>query len=30
MKSHREELWFNIPERRAFINITPPGGSVFA
>lgn len=23
MKSYREELWFNIPQRRAFINITP-------
>lgn len=23
MKSHRKELWFNIPSRRAFINITP-------
>lgn len=23
MKSHRKELWFNIPARRAFINITP-------
>jgi secondary thiamine-phosphate synthase enzyme len=23
MKSYRKELWFNIPERRAFINITP-------
>ncbi len=23
MKSYREELWFNIPSRRAFINITP-------
>ena len=23
MKSHRKELWFNIPTRRAFINITP-------
>ncbi len=23
MKSHREELWFDIPTRRAFINITP-------
>ena len=23
MKSYREELWFNIPTRRAFINITP-------
>ncbi len=22
MKSYREELWFNIPSRRAFINIT--------
>jgi secondary thiamine-phosphate synthase enzyme len=22
MKSHREELWFDIPTRRAFINIT--------
>jgi secondary thiamine-phosphate synthase enzyme len=23
MKSYREELWFNIPGRRGFINITP-------
>ncbi|MFK5970398.1 MAG: secondary thiamine-phosphate synthase enzyme YjbQ [Candidatus Marithrix sp.] len=23
MKSYRKELWFNIPSRRAFINITP-------
>ena len=23
MKSFRKELWFNIPTRRAFINITP-------
>lgn len=23
MKSYREELWFEIPSRRAFINITP-------
>jgi len=23
MKSYRKELWFNIPRRRAFINITP-------
>jgi len=23
MKSYREELWFSIPTRRAFINITP-------
>jgi secondary thiamine-phosphate synthase enzyme len=23
VKSHRKELWFDIPSRRAFINITP-------
>ncbi|HSE40196.1 MAG TPA: secondary thiamine-phosphate synthase enzyme YjbQ [Acidobacteriota bacterium] len=23
MKTYRRELWFNIPERMAFINITP-------
>jgi len=23
MKSYRKELWFNIPRRRAFVNITP-------
>ncbi len=23
MKAHRKELWFNIPTRRAFLNITP-------
>ena len=23
MKSYRKELWFNIPSRRAFLNITP-------
>ena len=23
MKSHRQELWFNIPSRRGFVNITP-------
>ncbi len=23
MKSYRKELWFEVPERRAFINITP-------
>jgi len=23
MKSHRTELWFDVPTRRAFINITP-------
>ncbi len=22
MKTHRQELWFNVPERRGFINIT--------
>lgn len=24
MKSYREEVWFNIPRRRAFVNITGP------
>jgi len=23
VKSYRKELWFNIPSRRAFVNITP-------
>ena len=23
MKSYRKELWFNVPTRRAFTNITP-------
>ena len=23
MKSHRKELWFELPQRRGFINITP-------
>jgi secondary thiamine-phosphate synthase enzyme len=23
MKSYRKELWFNLPQRRGFINITP-------
>ena len=23
MKTHRQELWFETPQRRAFINITP-------
>ncbi len=23
MKSYREELWFNLPERRGYVNITP-------
>ena len=24
MKSFRKELWFNLPTRRGFVNITPP------
>ena len=23
MKSYRKELWFNVPARRAFVNVTP-------
>jgi thiamine phosphate synthase YjbQ (UPF0047 family) len=23
LKSYRKELWFNVPARRAFVNITP-------
>lgn len=23
MKSYRQELWFEIPRRRGFVNITP-------
>lgn len=23
MKTYRKELWFNVPKRRAFVNITP-------
>ena len=23
MKSFRKELWFNLPSRRGFVNITP-------
>ncbi len=23
MKSYRQELWFNVPSRRGFVNITP-------
>ena len=23
MKSHRKELWFEVPQRRALLNITP-------
>lgn len=30
MKSYRRELWFNVPERRAFINITPEVESCLA
>ena len=26
MKSHRKELWFETPERRAYLNITPQVG----
>ena len=26
MKSYRKELWFNVPARREFINITPQVG----
>jgi hypothetical protein len=25
MKSYRKELWFEVPARRAFSNITPDG-----
>ena len=27
MKSHRQELWFEVPQRRALINITPEVGA---
>jgi secondary thiamine-phosphate synthase enzyme len=30
MKSHRKELWFNVPSRRGFINITPEVEEVLA
>jgi thiamine phosphate synthase YjbQ (UPF0047 family) len=23
VKCHRKELWFNVPSRRGFVNITP-------
>ena len=26
MRTYRKELWFNIPTRRAFVNITPQVG----
>ena len=28
MKSYRKELWFNVPGRRGFVNITPAGRGV--
>ncbi len=28
MKSHREELWFELPARRGFLNITPQVSAV--
>jgi secondary thiamine-phosphate synthase enzyme len=30
MKSHRKELWFNVPSRRGFLNITPQVEEVLA
>jgi secondary thiamine-phosphate synthase enzyme len=30
MKSFRKELWFNIPSRRGFVNITPEVGKALA
>ena len=30
MKSYRKELWFNIPTRRGFVNITPEVESALA
>jgi secondary thiamine-phosphate synthase enzyme len=30
MKSHRKELWFNIPRRRGFVNITHEVSSAIA
>ena len=30
MKSFRKELWFNLPTRRGFVNITPRGGELLA
>ena len=30
MKSYRKELWFNVPARRGFINITPDVESCLA
>jgi secondary thiamine-phosphate synthase enzyme len=30
MKSYRKELWFEIPSRRAFVNITPEIGRCLA
>jgi secondary thiamine-phosphate synthase enzyme len=30
MKSYRKELWFNLPSRRGFVNITPEVEKVLA
>jgi secondary thiamine-phosphate synthase enzyme len=30
MKSYRKELWFEIPSRRGFVNITPEVGTCLA
>ncbi|MCG8614773.1 MAG: YjbQ family protein, partial [Desulfobacterales bacterium] len=30
MKHYRKELWFDVPTRRAFINITPDVEAVLA
>ncbi len=30
MKSHRQELWFNVPARRGFLNITPQVEEILA
>jgi secondary thiamine-phosphate synthase enzyme len=30
MKSYRKELWFEIPSRRGFVNITPEVGNCLA
>jgi hypothetical protein len=30
VKHARKELWFEVPKRRAYLNITPPMGGVHA
>ena len=30
MNSHRQELWFNVPARRGFLNITPQVEEILA